>query len=90
MYHLEPHVILQNTLSAELDFMILNLNQDKIELDNIYKEFNEIFEIANNANNDYNFIKLQELNDLFLLKRLEYTKRFEILKVIIQNAIFLN
>lgn len=94
-YSLPPNIILQNALSTELISMISLFEADRKEIDEIYKEYTEIAEKELFLNTDmsintYYCNKLEELQEIFLSKRQELMKRFEILRVINRNPIFLN
>jgi hypothetical protein len=90
MYHLRPNIILQNALSAELKILISSFATDKTELDEIIKECTEITTKELFVDSTYYSEKLKDLQELYLSKRMEYIQRFEILKVITQQAIYLN
>jgi hypothetical protein len=90
MYNLKPNIILQNALSTELDSIIFSFEEERQEIDNILNEYSEIIKKELFVDSLYYSNKLKELQELFISKRYEYLIRFEILKTIVFNAIFLN
>jgi len=90
MYHFKPNIILQNTLSAEFNAHFSSFIADKVELNEILKECTEITNKELFIDSSYYSDKLKDLQELFLLKRMNYIQRFELLKAITQNAIYLN
>jgi hypothetical protein len=82
--------ILQHALSTELNSIISSHSAEREELSEIEKEFSSIIEQELYIDSDYYTNKMQELHDLFMEKRAQYLIKFEIIKLIIKNPIFLN